>query len=68
VSEPTEPVRVSAAAKRELELLLAELRQKPGHGRLTLGGVVEVLLAERKAAGGARFRSSSPRRRQGGVI
>jgi hypothetical protein len=53
VSEPTEPVRVSAAAKRELELLLAELRQKPGHGRLTLGGVVEVLLAERKAAGGA---------------
>jgi hypothetical protein len=53
MSEPTEPVRVSAAAKRELELLLAELRQKPGHGRLTLGGVVELLLAERKAAAGA---------------
>ena len=43
------PVRVSAAAKRELEELAAELREEPGRGRLTPGEVVELLLAERKA-------------------
>jgi len=45
---PTMPVRVSPWAKAELEKLAAEYRRKPGYGRLTPGGVVELLLAERK--------------------
>jgi hypothetical protein len=47
---PSMPVRVSPEAKRELEEIAAELRQRPGYGRLTPGDVVELLLAERKAA------------------
>jgi hypothetical protein len=58
-------LRVKPAVREELEKLAAELRQRPGCGRMTPGDVVELLLAERKETTRSQtapvFREARPR-------